>query len=561
MNKEWLYKNTITPSTVDEWRQVLLQNRGIDSEEAIKDFFDQKHPYTIALEEVGIDVKQMRKAVTRLKIAIDKKQKVAIFGDYDADGNCATAIIWRGLKLMGLVAHPFIPHRTEHGYGMNERSYKAFREAFGDEQPDLIVSVDNGIVANETIGKFVADGIDVIVTDHHCPDKTLPECSAVVHTNDLCGAGVAWFLIRYLLEAHLPDGWSGNDELNSLLGLVALATITDQVPVIGVNRRLVKAGLIALSKEKKSGMAELMRQAKVDPTKINEYDLGFALGPRINAVGRMANTLDGVRLLCTNHPEKSIELATTISQLNEDRKDLTWDMIDLAEEQIDQKKLPKIIIVAHEQFHEGIIGLIAGRLADKYYRPAIAVSLSGGVAKGSARSIKGVNVTDLLRQTREHLLDVGGHEMAAGFSADLKEYPKLVKKLNKLGETFVDEKELKPRLWLDNKVTLDLLVDPDGYELISALKPHGVGNDQVKVGLTAKVTEVRTIGSEGQHCKLSIVDDTASAIMPVLIWGCKDKGVSFKEGDEIELAATVGLNDFNGKKSLQLVYLDGRLKN
>jgi len=280
---KWNYLSSKTPQDLKEFKEIILQNRQIEDE---KEFFSPKKPHEITLAEVDLNKDQVKLAVTRIQKAIEAKQKVVVFGDYDADGICATAILWETLNNLGLVTQPFIPHRDKHGYGI---SNKAIDDLLEKDHPDLIITVDNGIVAHEPLARLAKEKIDVIVTDHHQPEEKLPEAYAIVHTTKLCGATVAWMLARELSQ----------DFVDSLLDLTAIATISDLVPLISANRSFAKYGLEKIKENNRVGISALISTANLDKREVDSNLIGFGIGPRINAMGRLAHGLDALRLLVT----------------------------------------------------------------------------------------------------------------------------------------------------------------------------------------------------------------------------------------------------------------------
>lgn len=563
----WRYLSEKVPVDIKEWREILLHNRGLKGLAQQEAFFTGRDPLEITLREAEIDKTQVKKALRRILRAVAAGEKVLIFGDYDVDGNCATAIVWQTLNLLGLTATPFIPHRSEHGYGMNERSFQAVCNL--DFKPSLIISVDNGIVATPIIQRFIDGGTDVVITDHHEPeidkagDIILPPGDAVVHTTILCGAGVAWFLCRELLreavKKELLAPAKANRLIISLLSLVALATVVDQVSSLGVNRHLIKAGLQAMRDQAPVGLQKLCQISNLEPSALDEDDLGFKIGPRINAIGRLSNTLDGVRLLCTNSAQKAAQLAAVLNQTNSRRQELTDELLDLARSQIDRKKLPQVVVVHSEQFHEGIIGLIASRLVDELHRPVIAVAVSSDIAKGSARSVPGVNIIELLRLARANLTELGGHSMAAGFSARQDKLNAFIKDLNTLAKQKISAQCLTPQLILDHPANVKLLTDSKACDLLASFAPHGVDNECVQVSLTGQVVKTYPLGAQNQHLKFLIKDESSKNLIQVLQWRAANCSYLPILGDQVNLAARLEINHFREQTSVQLIALDWQI--
>lgn len=551
MEKAWQLKYS---GKCDDWAdfaRVVLASRNVDLE-AEKAKFDWGKLTPAA---VGVDEKQLEKAVKKILRAENNEQEVVIFGDYDVDGNCATAIVWHGLKEIGLVATPFIPHRVRHGYGIRRQ---ALEEIFAVSKPDLLITVDNGISAQKALAFCAQEKVPVIVTDHHLPPAAGEklEALAVVHTTKLCGAGVAWLLVRRLWEVGGVKDWEA--KAGKLLDLVCLATIADQVPLTDFNRQLVRAGIQQLRQTKRPGLVALLNISNIEQSKLTPDDIGFGLGPKINAIGRLTNTLEALRLLCTNNPKRARELAQVLTQVNGERQELTEEMFKLAVTQVDKDNLPKVILVASEKFHEGIVGLIASRLTEMYNRPTIAVSLDQEIGKASCRSIEGINITEVIRQFREDLIDLGGHEMAAGFSFKREKLTTIKKHLEKAVAGITDE-QLVPHLDGDCRVALKVLHDQRLPDFLAQLEPFGTANPAVIVQVFGKVMAWRYLGAENQHLRVDLCDDEG-ANLTVLCWQVARKKLRVpNRGERVEVLGEVKINEFRGAKSPRLFALDFKI--
>jgi single-stranded-DNA-specific exonuclease len=546
MKKLWRIQHPGIPATLEELRGILLQNRGISNPEA---FFSTKHPLDLTLEDTGIRAAEMEKAISRLKQARANEEDVLVFGDYDADGISATAILWLTLHHLGYKTRPFIPHRAKHGYGISNR---ALDEILAGEMPDLIVTVDNGIVAHGPAARIREAGIDLIITDHHQPEtddtgKTiLPKALAVVHTTKLCGATVAWMLAREL-DAEFAA---------SLLDLATIATIADQVPLVGANRSFAKHGLEALKQTKRPGLQALFKAAKIEKSKINTSSIGFGIAPRINAMGRLEHGMDALRLLCTNNKTRAADLADTLVATNLRRQDLTDELMREAIHQAEQQVDEKLIIVSSHDFHDGIIGLLAGRLTEQFYKPAIAISLNGGVAKASARSVAGVNIVELIREVQDELLEVGGHPMAAGFGLEMDKLDSVLRRLFDLAKKQINPDMLIPSISIDCQLPYRFITE-ETVDLIETLAPFGQGNDQPVFELEGVAVDAKRIGQGGSHLKLLIAGPDMEAYrgqgLEALVW--RQGGISNQLGlkQPIKLAGYLEFNHWNGNRKVQMV--------
>lgn len=556
MKKEWLNLQEETPKSVEDIRKILLKNREIEDMEA---FLDAPHPKDISAEAVGIDPKALKKAADRIRKAQKDGEQVLVFGDYDADGICATAILWQTLHHMGIKAMPFIPHREKHGYGV---SSEAIDDIVADNKPTLIITVDNGIVAHEPVIRLMEkEGIDVIITDHHQPETvdgklTYPPAHAVVHTTQLCGATVGWMLAREL----------DSEFAMQQLDLAGLATIADQVPLTGANRSFAKFGLENLRNTQRVGFQTLFQAASVKQDEISSSTVGYTIAPRINAMGRLKHGLDALRLLCTSSRPRASQLTSELMKTNVERQDLTSDLLIHAQEQAAPQKAEHMIVVADKRYPEGIIGLIAGRLAEQYHKPAIAISISGETAKASARSIPGVNIVEMLREVRDDLIEVGGHPMAAGFGIETKKIELVRDRLFELARDQIDETMLVPALNIDAQIPWELVSD-ELVEMTEEFEPFGQANPQPVFALDGvKILNIRTMGSDNQHIKLTVGQPNAkdanqsAKTVDVLGWRSGELASRLSEGDEISLAGTLEFNHWNGRRTIQMIMKDLKTK-
>jgi len=342
----WQYTTPIPPQDLEELRHLLLKNRGLLEKEEQQQFFNPIHPMSLTLSDVGIDEKSISAAVSRILFAKEQNEEIVIFGDYDADGVCSTAILWEALRAIGIVAKPFLPHREKHGYGLSMRSINA---VFEEYNPKLLITVDNGIVAHQAFAELKARGVDTILTDHHAPEAELPPAQIIVHSTQICGSGVSWFLARALSETAAEKS----------IDMLGLATVADQMPLLKANRSFVVHGLNAMKETQRIGLQILMSRAAVDPQKMSTDTLNYVIAPRINAMGRLKHSLDALRLVCTTSVERASSLVAELNDTNTARQDLTVEMIDHAMAQAVKWENEHIIIVAAAEYHEGVIGLLA----------------------------------------------------------------------------------------------------------------------------------------------------------------------------------------------------------
>ncbi|MCX6793599.1 MAG: single-stranded-DNA-specific exonuclease RecJ [Candidatus Gottesmanbacteria bacterium] len=531
--KKW----KIVSEKTDDIIQILLSNRGLVAEKDIEQFLHPKHPREFTAKDVGIDPQALKKAIARIRKAVKDKESIVVYADYDADGITAGAILWETIHTMGGIVMPYIPHRVEEGYGLSVKGIDAVRAQY---DPSLIITVDHGITAQKHVVYAKSLGIDVIVTDHHVKPDKLPLCT-IVHTTKLCGAGISWFVANVL---------SNNSEL---LALASIGTIADIVPLTGANRSIVKFGLQELNITKRVGFVALMQEAGLTPGDLSPYDISHVLAPRLNAMGRLVHAMDALRLLCTHRQDKAILLARKLGLTNKERQQLTVDTSlhakHIVQERI-KEGLPKLLFVTHETYNQGVIGLVAGKLVEEYYRPAIVVSRGGVVSKASARSIPGFNIVEAIKSCSDLLVDVGGHPMAAGFTVETKNLTELQTRLERLADKKLTEALLTRELRIDTELPLSAATT-ELWQKLREFEPFGFGSPEpVFVTRGVTVDDVRVVGADGKHLKLRISSFDAIA------FGMGNMYSKLKSGVVIDIAYTIDMNIWNGRKSLQLKLRD-----
>ncbi|MBI4036137.1 single-stranded-DNA-specific exonuclease RecJ, partial [Candidatus Daviesbacteria bacterium] len=466
----------ILPKRSDDLVEQLLFNRGIKDKEQ---FF---HPKLLDFKR-DLEITGIEKAQKRIHQAIRDNELIIIYGDYDVDGICGSAILYKALTSLGAKVLPYIPHRQKEGYGLS----KIGLDAVKNSGAYLVITVDNGIVALEQAKYAKEIDLDLIITDHHLPLDKKPDALVIVHSTKMCGAAVAWCLIREMVKREIKE---------ELLQFVALATVCDLIPLIGLGRAFVSEGLRVLNRTSNIGLLCLINEAGLMLGHIDTYDIGYIIGPRLNAIGRLEHAIDALRLLCTKDVVKAKKLARFLSETNTTRQQMTTDAIEQARVMVDSKK--KIHILTSHDWSPGIIGLVAGRVCEEYSRPVIAISVGEEISKGSARSVDGINIVEVIRKCSDFLVDVGGHPGAAGFSIKTKNIDKFKKRLEELVITLPDEVEsvLEIEAAVDgNRLIKDLLEDLEKFE------PFGFGNPRpVLATYNMEVTDIRTVG-EGKHLK------------------------------------------------------------
>ncbi|MGH7245614.1 MAG: single-stranded-DNA-specific exonuclease RecJ [Candidatus Levyibacteriota bacterium] len=521
---------------------ILLKNRNITKKDSAGFLHPKLSDVTIA--SVGIDKKQLAKAKKRLEKAISQKEKIVVYGDYDVDGITASAIVWETLFAKKADVTPYIPHRVDEGYGLSILGIDNLLLQVPETK--IIITVDNGIVANKAVAYAKEKNIDVIITDHHTVGEKLPEAFVIIHTTKLCGAGVAWMFMQEF------------GKNNNHLDLVALATVADLVPLINANRTLLTFGLKHLQQTKRKGLLALFNEAQIDAKNIYVYTIGHIIAPRLNAMGRMKSAMDSLRLLCTTDNNRAEKLAQTLGITNRQRQLVTKESAFHAIETVKNKsgKMKNILFIAEETYEEGIIGLVAGKLVETYYRPSIVVSKKDGVSKASARSIHGFNIIEFIRTSSHLLIDAGGHPMAAGFTIATEKITLLQETLEKLAQEKVTDDMLQRILKIDCELPLEI-VDKNLFVKIQSLSPFGMGNVEPVFASSVLIRGIRTIGKEGNHLKLTLSPASKTPItFEAIGFGMGEYAENIHEGDEIIIAYTIDENTWNGKTTLQLKMKD-----
>jgi len=539
--------------------ETLLKNRGIKDK---KEFFEPLDPLKIPLKSLNIKESEIKKAIDRIKKARENKESVIVYGDYDADGITATAIMWETLHEFGLDVLPHIPDRFEEGYGINAESVTKLKARTPNLK--LIVTVDNGIVAYEGIKKAKDLGIDVIVVDHHQKGTKKLATPYVLHATAVCGSALAWFFAKELSKS---IKYPVSSILQSL-DLAAIGTIADQMPLIGINRSIVKYGLEELNKTKRPGLLALFEESGLTTkshmtgshpvNEVGTYEVNYIIAPRINAMGRLAAGIDSLRLLCTKRADKALELSKLLSKTNLDRQKIVDEAVVHAQSEVRGKSkghIDKVIVLVHKSYHEGVIGLVAGKLVEEFYRPAIVLSKKGKESKASARSVSGFNIIEAIKATGL-ILEGGGHPMAAGFSIDTKLIPKFIKEINKIADKLLTDEMLQRKLKIDMELSFDQL-DDELSEKLEGFNPTGLGNPApIFATKNVEIVEVKKVGAEGKHLKIRLADKPNEHIFNSIYFGGGQIYSKLTPDIKIDVAYNLENNTWNGYKSLQLKVKD-----
>jgi len=455
----------------------LLTSRGFTTQKSISEFLNPRHPDGIKWPDLNILSTDIQKVKNIIQKHIQNNHIIAIYGDYDVDGLCSTAILWQTIYQNYKLVFPHIPDRRIEGYGLSIAGI----DHCISQGAKLIITVDSGIVAYDQIAYAKKQGLDVVVIDHHEKSDVLPPADAFIHSIVTCAAGLSYFLAREI-----------NEKVENL-DLVCLAVVCDLVPLTGLNRSLAKFGLETLNHTVRPGLLALYEIAGIK--NISAYHVGFIIGPRLNATGRLTHAMDSLRLLCTTNPNRATDLAKTLNDINIRRQQLTETQTQHALSQITPNSL---IVVADKSYDEGVIGLIAAKLVEKYFRPAIVISVGETVSKASARSISGFHITEYLRKFETLFSSVGGHAMAAGFSFPSS---KLSEVITQLAKSEVPKELLIKKDRFDLELPLEY-VSWDLYLGISDMQPFGLGNSTpVFLAKDIQIMDPKIIGKSGTHLK------------------------------------------------------------
>ncbi|MBN1436512.1 MAG: single-stranded-DNA-specific exonuclease RecJ [Sedimentisphaerales bacterium] len=551
----------------------LLYNRGIDEPTVARQFLQ---PSLSDLADpagfLGIDT-----AVQRIRHAIENDEKIVIYGDYDVDGIVGTSILWHCLRLAGKEVDFYVPHRIDEGYGLNV-------EAIGDlaqRGTNLIITVDCGVTAVEPARLAAEAGMDIIITDHHQIESELPQAVAVVHPNlpnqnysnkNLCGAGVA-FKLAWAIAQEFSGAKKVSDEFREFLisatALVALGTIADVVPLTGENRVLAKYGMQALAASEDKAIKALIAASGLTGAKLDSSDIGFRLAPRLNAAGRMGHARLAVELFTKSNENQAREIARYLEGQNQHRQRVEKTIAEEALEQVkalgmDDEKWSGLVL-AGENWHGGVIGIVASRVVDRYHRPTIVISVQGDKAMGSCRSVPGVNMVEALQGCSEHLQGFGGHAMAAGLTLAPESIDNFRAAFNDYITNNSHADDLVPTLDIDAEVTLADLTLP-AVQMINKLGPFGAGNPQAR--LVARnlrlVGQPRRMGKKNEHLQFNVAapNDPDAQLRPggilrvVAFSKAKTWEKKLIQAQSIDLAFEPLINRFNGNTTVELIAED-----
>jgi len=554
-NKRWVIASPITfqaDQALVKFPPILKQilfNRGLGNYADARAFL-QAEPTanTDPFQLIG-----MQATVDRICYALEHNEPIAIYGDYDVDGVTATALLVDALNRLGANVRRYIPNRFDEGYGLNTDALDSLKA----EGVKLVITVDCGIRSPDEALHAQTIGLDLIISDHHHPDgENLPPAFAVINPKqhgdpypdkDLAGVGIAYKIAEALVSV---QAFSNGFQLNDLLDLVALGTVADLAPLVGENRVLVRRGLRQIRGTKRQGLFSLASVANTKIDKVTAGNIGFILGPRLNASGRLESALASFDLLTTTDFMIAGQLAQQLDVQNRQRQALTRTMQEQAES-IAMSEDPDayLLFAAHEDFNPGVVGLAASRLTEVHYRPSIVAAKNSEETRGSCRSIPEFHITDALDLCKDLLVRHGGHAAAAGFTVKNKNLPELVARLKEIAKDQLSAKDLRQTLSADMEVSLSDL-NFDVLKHLAYLEPTGYGNpDAVFVSRNVKVKSSRTVGAEGRHLKLTLEDERGTTIDSI---GFRMGPLNANLPPRVDILYHFESNEYNGRTSLQL---------
>ncbi|MCR4323063.1 MAG: single-stranded-DNA-specific exonuclease RecJ [Candidatus Azambacteria bacterium] len=588
--KRWKLSEKISEDFVlqfpEQLRTILqlFHNRGLKTQREIDEFFDAEYSADVHDPYLFLD---MEKAVGRIWEAIEKKQKILVYGDYDADGICSSVILSTTLKKLGAEVEVYIPDRFKEGYGLQE---KALAEIIADARIGLVITVDCGVTDVKEVDYLNAHGRDVIIVDHHLVPPIPPAAYAIIDPKregetypfkTLCAAGVTFKVACALLQSEkakqleIPEGWE-----KWLLDMVAIASVADMVPLVGESRTFVKYGLIVIRKTQRVGLRTLLclRPSRafehmtfpLPAEAVTAETIAFMIAPRINATSRMDHATVSFELLITEDEEKAQRFAERVEELNTSRRKTIDQILKEAEKMIEVEiqasgKQPRIIVLGKEEWAVGVVGLAAGRLTDKYGVPSFIYGMAKGSLKGSCRGIEGFNVVEVMRACNDKggdiLIEFGGHAVAGGFAVAEKDMEKFSALLHEEGERVLPEKIPAPSLLVEaevasHEVTWELC------DLLARFEPYGQGNKKPTLLLrNAMVASVRLVGEKEGHLKMMLKATNEDGT--VKFFNCIGFGLSAHMqicdiGACVDVVFELDANEWNGTKELQLKLKDIR---
>ena len=558
MNKKWqIYETDETKIQelqdkykINKLLATILSNRNITEQEKIELFLkptrnDFHDPFQITDMEI---------AVKRIIEAIEKKENITIYGDYDVDGITSITVLKSFLKDIGLEADTYIPDRLNEGYGLNKTAI----DSISQKGCNLMITVDCGISGIEEIEYANTLGIETIITDHHEPGNEIPNALAVIDNKrkdskypfrELAGVGVVFKLIQALgIKLGLKE-----ETYLKYLDIVCIGTISDIVPLIDENRVIAKLGLMLVKQTQNIGLRAIMNSA--GSTKVNSGTISFEVAPRINACGRMGHQNEALELLLTNDPIEARKLATRLEEYNKERQEIEKRIFSESLELIDKEKDKPCIVLGKEGWHHGVIGIVSSKITEITYKPSILICFEGEESKGSGRSIPGFDLHEAVYNCKEYLTAAGGHSMAIGLSLKTKNFTKFKEKIEEYSRQKNIDK-LEPELTIDAEITSND-IDIEKIDQIEKLEPFGESNTMpVVMYKNLKIVSIRAL-SEGKHLKLTLLD--GNIYIDAIGFNLGNLSEQYQIGDKVDIVGNIGVNRFRDIENVQITLKDIRM--
>ncbi len=546
--RRWRVANPADPSPLGPLPYLighLLWRRGLRSAQEAREFLDVGD----SLFEDPQSLPDVDKAVRRFEQAQSNGESVAVYGDFDADGVTGTALLHKALRRYGLDVIAYIPHRVSEGHGLNRTAIDHLRE----RGATLIVTVDCGVTDIDQVAYARSLGVDTIITDHHLTAARLPEATAVINPHaahsdypfeHLTGVGMALKLAQALLQPRFGDAWDAG-----LMELAAIGAVTDMAPLLGENRFIVHRGIRDLRRTQSAGLRALLSASRVDARNITSETLGFTVGPRLNAAGRLDHADVALELLLTDDAERAAQIVRELDSYNRQRRELTESTVAQAID-LTSGETPPLILVGDASFNLGVVGLAAGKLAEQYGAPAAVYGMEGGRIVASCRSIPGFHWADALSQCSDLLVRYGGHESAAGFACHPDALPELNARLTSIAAERIGEQPGAREGVVDAEAQPHELMGETFRQLLT-LEPHGVGNPApLFLAREVEIVRAQPMGAEGKHFRLTVRSGGA-------LWDVSAFGQQWQEGAErASIIYTMGVDRWNGSERIRLVLED-----
>lgn len=531
----------------------ILVNRGITTVEDAKRFLLQDETYGVSpFLMKGID-----KAVKRIKTAVENREKIVVYGDYDVDGITATSLMTSVLRALGADVTYFIPNRHTEGYGLHSDALSELIRAYDAK---VIVTVDCGITSVAE-AEAMSPNVDLIITDHHQPIEILPNAYALINPKQdgcaypekmLAGVGVAFKLCQAIWQT------MRGEELSQYYDLVALGTIADIVPLVGENRMLVQRGLAEMKTCRNRGIHALMQVGQVEPSMVTAGQVGYRLAPRLNAAGRLSQAENGVELLLAEDDDRCRMIAEELDAENEERQRIEKEILEEAIAIIEEKNLADdhVIVVSGEGWHGGVIGIVASRIVEKYYHPTIVITTEDGMGKGSCRSITGFDILDALKAGQDILTKFGGHKQAAGLSLEASRVDEFRIRMNEYAKIYANDDIWRPEVKID-AVIAPTEVNEQLVHSLAVLEPFGMGNPRpVFACESMPIQSLGRIGKDQQTVKMRV--QSLNSSLDCIGWRMPEVTEQYRVADKVDIAFQPDINEWNGQRSVQLVMSDVR---